>query len=236
MRNITLVTAFIGTIGWVSSVQAQHVIVLKNGRQITVQSYREEGPMIKIVGLGGEIGIPKDQVQAILKPGQTERDRAGVNISEMEASSRQSAPAPQKPRPSSTTDLSQPPSPAETQPLADPEEVREYQQRLAEVSQKLEAARQKYFDATQGGGTASNVSKEGIRSWTMDFASRIHDSQKTPGGGGASSTPPTPPYTPNYTAKERELSDLRSEVDRLQKERAALIEEMKSKNIPTGPF
>jgi hypothetical protein len=235
MRNILLVAAFIGIGGWFSSVQAQHVIVLKNGRQITVQSYREEGSMIKIVGLGGEIGIPKDQIQAILKPGQTERDRAGLSISEMEASSRQAAPAPRKPTPSSTRDISQP-SPAETQPLADPEEVREYQQRLAEVSQKLEAARQKYFEATQGGGTASNVSKEGIRSWTMDFASRIHDSQKTPGGGGASSTPPTPPYNPNYTAKERELSDLRSEIDRLQKERAALIEEMKSKNIPTGPF
>jgi hypothetical protein len=236
MRNILLVTAFIGIIGWVSSVQAQHVIVLKNGRQITVQSYREEGSMIKIVGLGGEIGIPKDQVQAILKPGQTDRDRGGLSISEMEASSRQTAPAPRKSTPSRTPDVAQPSSPAETKPLADPEEVREYQQRLAEVSQKLEAAKQKYFEATQGGGTASNVSKEGIRSWTMDFASRIHDSQKVPGGGGPSSTPPAHPYAPNYTAKERELSDLRSEIDRLEKERATLIEEMKSKNIPTGPF
>jgi hypothetical protein len=233
MRNIILVAAFICISGWVGSAQAQHVIVLKNGRQITVQSYREEGSMIKIVGLGGEIGIPKDQVQAILKPGQADRARPGLSISEMEASSPK--PAPQKRTPSSPPDVAQPPSPEETKPLADPEEVKEYQQRLTEVSQQLEAARQKYFEATQGGGTASNVSKEGIRSWTMDFASRIHDSQKTPGGGGPSSTPPTPPYAPNYTAKERELSDLRSEIDRLQKERAALIEEMKSKNIPTGP-
>jgi hypothetical protein len=236
MRNILLVAAFIGISGWVGSVQAQHVIVLKNGRQITVQSYREEGSMIKFVGLGGEIGIPKDQVQAILKPGQADRARPGLTISEMEASSRQSAPAPQKPTPSSTRDVAQSPSPAETKPVADPEEVKEYQQRLAEVSKKLEAAKQQYFEATQGGGTASNVSKEGIRSWTMDFASRIHDSQKVPGGGGSSSTPPTHPYAPNYTAKERELSDLRSQIDLLQKERAALIEEMKSKNIPTGPL
>ena len=234
MLVIILVAAFISIGGWVSSAQAQHVIVLKNGRQITVQSYREEGSMIKFVGLGGEIGIPKDQIQAILKAGQT--DRPGLSISEMETSSRQSAPAPQKPSPSSTRDVTPPPSTGETKPLADPEEVKEYQKRLAEVSQNLEAAKQQYFDATQGGGTASNVSKEGIRSWAMDFASRIHDSQKVPGGGGPSSTPPTPPYAPNYTAKERELSDLRSQIDRLQKERAALIEEMKSKNIPTGPF
>jgi hypothetical protein len=234
MLVIILVAAFISIGGWVSSAQAQHVIVLKNGRQITVQSYREEGSMIKFVGLGGEIGIPKDQIQAILKTGQT--DRPGLSISEMETSSRQSAPASQKPSPSSTRDVTPPPSTGETKPLADPEEVKEYQKRLAEVSQNLEAAKQQYFDATQGGGTASNVSKEGIRSWAMDFASRIHDSQKVPGGGGPSSTPPTPPYAPNYTAKERELSDLRSQIDRLQKERAALIEEMKSKNIPTGPF
>jgi hypothetical protein len=234
MRIIVLVAAFIGISGWVGSAQAQHVIVLKNGRQITVQSYREEGSMIKVVGLGGEIGIPKDQVQAILKPGQA--DRPGLSIPEMEASSRQSAPAPRKPAPSSTPDVAQPPSPAETKPLADPEEIKEYQKRLAEVSETLEAAKQKYFDATQGGGMASNVSKEGIRSWTMDFASRIHDSQKVPGGGGPSSTPPAHPYAPNYTAKEKELSDLRIQIDGLEKERAALIAEMKSKNIPTGRF
>jgi hypothetical protein len=236
MRNIILIAVFIGISGWITSAQAQHVIVLKNGRQITVQSYREEGSMIKVVGLGGEFGIPKDQIQAILKPGQADRARPGLSISEMEASSRQSAPAPQKPTPSSTPDITQPPSPAETKPLADPEEIKEYQKRLAEVTQNLEAAKEKYFTATQGGGTAANLSKEGIRAWTMDFASRIHDSQKVPGGGGPSSTPPTHPYAPNYTAKERELSDLRTQIDGLQKERAALIEEMKSKNIPTGPF
>jgi hypothetical protein len=111
------------------------------------------------------------------------------------------------------------------------EEEKEYQKRLAEVTEKLEAAKEKYFNATQGGGTSSNLSKEGIKAWTMDFASRIHDSQKTAGGGGPSSTPPTPPYAPNYTAKEKELSDLRIQIDGLQKERDSLIQEMKSKNI-----
>jgi hypothetical protein len=70
----------------------------------------------------------------------------------------------------------------------------------------------------------------------MDFASRIHDSQKVPGGGGPISTPPSSPYAPVYTAKEKELSDLRTLIDRLQKERDGLIEEMKSKNVPTSSF
>jgi hypothetical protein len=215
--------------------QAQSILVLKNGRQITVQSYREEGSMIKFNGLGGEIAIPKEQIQAIQKAGQS--DRPGLSVAEMESAARRAASAPpQKPTPSPARDVTQPPSPRDTEPIANAGEVKEYQKRLADVTQKLEAAKEKYFNATQGGGTASNVSKEGFRSWVMDFASRIHDSQKVPGGGGASSTPPTPPYTPNYTAKEKELSDLRAQIDSLQKERDSLIQEMKSKNIPISPF
>jgi hypothetical protein len=39
-----------------------------------------------------------------------------------------------------------------------------------------------------------------------------------------------------YETQEKELSDLRTQIDKLQKERNALVEEMKSKNIPTGLF
>ena len=229
---ILFVAAFIGVSGWLDLAQAQHVIVLKNGRQITVQSYREEGSMIKFNGLGGEIGLPKDQIQAILKPGQS--NRPGVSISDLQPSPSQPATAPKKtPAPPAPSAASRPPSVGETQSVPI-DEVKEYQKRLAEVTQKLETANREYFEATQGGGTGSNVSKEGMRSWAMDLASRIHDSQKVPGGGGDSSTPPTPPYAPAYTAKEKELSDLRTQIDRLQKERDTLLQEMKSKNIPTS--
>src|SRR5262245_32552075 len=44
---------------------ADYTIELKNGRRITVQTYREEAGMIKFTGLGGEIGLSKDQVLAI---------------------------------------------------------------------------------------------------------------------------------------------------------------------------
>jgi hypothetical protein len=229
--NSTLVVACI--LAWWSIAEAQYVLVLKNGRHITVKSYREEGSMIKFSGLGGEIGLPKDQIQTILTPGQT--DRRGLSISDLETPSRQPAAVSQKPEPSSARDASpRPPDSGETKPSATVDETKEYQKRLAEVTRKLETANREYFDATQGGGTASNASKEGLQSWAMDLASRIHDSQKVPGGGGDSSTPPTPPYAPVYTAKEKELSDLRAQIDRLQKERDALLQEMKSKNIPTS--
>jgi hypothetical protein len=232
MLKIISVAAFIALNAWVSSAQAQHVIVLKNGRQIAVQNYREEGSMIKFVALGGEIGIPKDQIQAIVKSGKT--DRTGLSLPELGTVSRQAETARLKPASSAPRELTEAPSSAEATPLVDMEEVTEYQKRFADVTERLEAAKEKYFNATQGGGTSSNLSKEGIRAWTMDLASRIHDSQKTAGGGGPSSSPPTPPYLPNYTAKEKELSDLRIQIDSLQKERNSLIEEMKNKNIPTS--
>jgi hypothetical protein len=57
MMRVMFVAVFIGISGWISLAQAQHVIVPKNGRQITVQSYREEGSMIKFVGLGRAITL-----------------------------------------------------------------------------------------------------------------------------------------------------------------------------------
>jgi hypothetical protein len=99
---------------------------------------------------------------------------------------------------------------------ANVEEAREYQRRLGELTKKLEVAKQEYCQVTQGGRTSSNVSKEGLKAWAMDLASRIHDSQKKR-GGGAQSSPPSPPYSPNYTAKEKELSNLRVQIDGLQR-------------------
>ncbi|HKY08424.1 MAG TPA: hypothetical protein VJQ55_09290 [Candidatus Binatia bacterium] len=233
MLILFFVLAFSCLSGEFSSLQAQHVIVLKNGRQITVQSYREEGSMIKFNGLGGEIGLPKDQVQTILKAGQS--NRPGVNISDLETSA--SAPAKVPPKTSTPSAGSPPPRSGggqEPKPAVTAnDEAKTYQKRLAELNQSLDKANRAYFEATQGGGTGSNLSREGLRAWTEDLASRIYDSQKVPGGGGASSTPPTPPYEPVYTPKQKELSDLRAQIDRLNKERDALIEEMKSKNIPT---
>ena len=229
MRKLNFIVAAVCLFAWRSVADAQYVLVLKNGRQITVQSYREEGSVIKFGGLGGEIGLPKDQIKAIMKAGQA--DRSGLNISELET------PTPPAKAPSQKSPPAReaaPRTPALEQTRTDADEAKDYQKKLSELTQKLETANREYFEATQGGGTASNVSKDGLVSWAMDLASRIHDSQKVPGGGGDSSTPPTPPYAPVYTAKERELSELRSRIDRLQKERDALIQEMKSKNIPVN--
>ena len=212
---------------------ADYTLVLKNGRRITAQSYREEGSTIKIHGLGGEFGIPKDQIQTILKGEQTEQ--RGLNISDLEASSRQTQTPAQKPSVPAARDPKDALVPNENKSTVEANEAQNYRKRLAEVTQKLETAKRQYLEASQGGGTASNVSKAGFSGWVADFGSRIRDSQNVPGGGGPASTPPMQGYeAPVYTPKEKELSDLRSKIDSLQKERDDLIQEMKRKNIPTA--
>jgi len=42
---------------------ADYTVVLKNGRRMTVQSYREEGGTIKVTALGGELGIPRSKLK-----------------------------------------------------------------------------------------------------------------------------------------------------------------------------
>lgn len=202
---------------WSGLADAQYVVTLKNGRQLTVQSYRDEGSTVKVTGLGGEFGIAKDQIQSIGKSGAA--DRPGLNISNLENASRP-APAPAKAAPSAPSpgpsDFS---SGVDSKPAVSGAEVLEYRRRLSEVTRKLEAARKRYLDASGAGNTGGNFSREGISAWTADLTSRIQDSQQASGG------------STRYTAKGKELSDMRAEIDALEKERNDLLKEMQSKNI-----
>ena len=70
IRVLPLFLAFLFC--WWGSLFAEYTFVLKNGRRITVQNYREEGGTIKFYGLGGEIGIARDQIQSIKEGGESE--------------------------------------------------------------------------------------------------------------------------------------------------------------------
>ena len=218
--------AILGT--WAGLVNAQYVIVLKNGRQLTVQSYREEGSTVKIQGLGGELGIPKEQIQSISKAGQN--DRRGLNLNSLENASRS---APVAAKPSAGTPAKRPNDVSadsiDANSSVNAEEEKEYRRKLAEVTQKLESARKRYLEASSAGNTGAKFDKEGVRAWTADLAARIQDSQKA--GGGPDSTPLAWTFPAPYTPKAKELSDMRMDVEKLEKERNELIQEMKSKNI-----
>jgi hypothetical protein len=197
---------------------ADYVLVLKNGRRITVQSYRETGSTIQVNGLGGEVGIAKDQVKAILKA--PEADRADVNAAEPDRSP--PAPSTRSLRDAGTRPAEPsvaPRTPQANDPVSPDEEASDHK-RLAEIQQQLDAANRRYLTATQGGGAAAGATKEGYRALTADLMSRLKSRR-----GAADS---------EYEPQEKELRDLRAEIERLQSERDDLISRIKSKPAGTG--
>ncbi len=52
---------------WTGPLFADYTLLLKNGRRITVKSYREEGGKIKVYGLGWEMGFSRDQIESIVR-------------------------------------------------------------------------------------------------------------------------------------------------------------------------
>jgi hypothetical protein len=228
-----LVTFFVPC--WTVPALAEYALHLKNGRRIIVQSYREEGRMIKFHTLGGEIGISKDQIQSIEKAAQVS--------------------------PLQQTQLQGPafdPQVAE-KPLT-PEEERareekEYQQKLMEVTAQLKEVRDRYSQLLRGTTSAEPsqlVTEEQIKASQADVISRFRDATSNPGEPAPvrlltpspfSSLPPTiveeqpPARAPTtyenlpYNETQKEFSELRQQANELEKEREKLINEMRQKNM-----
>jgi hypothetical protein len=239
---------------WIGQCEAQYVLILNNGRQITVQSYREDAGMIKFQGFGGEIGISKGQIKAIRKSAGTADKGLTIPAS--------------MPEPVNTADSSSPPplpSATRSEPPLSPEEQRakeeqDYQQKLIVVNERLKAARDSYSETIRG-TTSSDPSllttEAQMKARQDDIVSRALDAQYKPSDPAGtrlvtpspfSTLPPTivdtrplpeatPRYDtalPQYTPRQKELSELRSQTIDLEKERDRLIEEMNKKNFGSG--
>ncbi len=63
----TFIIGFAVLFCWSGSLFADYTLLLKNGRRITVRSYREEGGIIKVYGLGWEMGFSRDQIESIVR-------------------------------------------------------------------------------------------------------------------------------------------------------------------------
>lgn len=255
--RIVLLTVLIGIIPAVAS--AQYTIVLKNGRRITTQAYREEGTAIRVFGLGGEFTIPRGEVQSILGAqegagrGLDLRERAPADVPSTE--SRPAGPAIERP------------AAAPSESSASPEELRakeenDYRNRVQEITDRIKAVQDGYLSASRGTSTPEPTVLTGddaIRRRTDDLNSRLRDTEHNPGAPSDAGpvrlespspftgTPPAvtdlppatlqPSVTPPpqaYTSSERQLSDLRNEMSDLIKQREKLIDEMKQKNFQTG--
>ena len=194
----------VATIGYSAPLLAGYTLVLKNGRRITVESYREQGSTVYVRGLGGEMGIPKDQIQAIVE--SHEGDRTELNIPDL--GRKPPSESTSRPSPSKET-------PGDVDKAPGLDAAAEDQKKLIEINKKLDAAQARYLAASQGGGPASSATKEGYRAWTADLMSRLKARRGAPDSA--------------YEPQERELRDLRLEIDKLQKERDELLLEMESK-------
>jgi hypothetical protein len=177
---------------------AQYTLVLKNGRRITVQAYREEGQMIKVYGIGGEIGLPRDQIQSIFKAGEegrgldlrgAEGPQGEVSQEEQKLSGRAQVQEPSpslNPTPPADEQVSIPlglegrtPSPEEERA----KEEREYQQKVREITEQLKDARDRYSQAIRGttGPEPTLVTDpEQIKAMNDDMIARLKDAQRDP--------------------------------------------------------
>jgi DNA repair exonuclease SbcCD ATPase subunit len=241
MIKILFIAVLVGVGGWIHLAQAQHVIVLKNGRQITVQSYRDEGSMIRFSGLGGEIAISKDQVQSIRRASDADRTESPtLTVDRLPPTI-----APEQPaaitKPGDLKPPSTPPSTIEQIAKKRAEEEKAYLEKVKELTEQLRELRDRYSRITRG-NTGSEPSffttEEAFRGHQEDLLSRLRDAQNKAQGLPIGSAATSPQFSldppPPYTEREKALSDLRSQLNQVENDRQKLIEEMKAKNFDTG--
>lgn len=205
---------------WSEPLLADYTLVLKNGRRITVESYREEGGMIKFYGLGGEIGISKDQIQSILKAGEMEGrgtvlpglegSAAGSRETSQEEKKVTSPPREGEDRVGGKKEVAAEPkervvTPEERLAAERAKEEKEYQRRVKEITAELKSVRDRFLLATSGSSGPEPTllgSEEAIRARTEILMSRQRDAQHNPESPSAVKLLTPSPFTgspPNVT-------------------------------------
>jgi len=235
---------------WTVPAAADYTLILKNGRRITVPSYREENDVIKFGGFSGEIGISKDQIQSIRQgdsPAPGDLNLIGS----------------QTPTPAANVSPSAQQDSAGKAPSPEAERVREekaYQEKITNLNDQLKAAQDRYSETIRGTTSADPtqlVTEEQINARQDDAVARFKDAQNNPSEptpvklltpSPFTSLPPTvtevqptgrtvSPYEApqTFTDRQKDLLELRNQTLDLERERERLINEMKQKNLYTGP-
>jgi hypothetical protein len=220
---------------------ADYTIVLKNGRKFNVQDFREQAGRIRFHGFGGEISIPKDQIQTISPAGEAKpvpqappRSAPGaVSETERPVIERKNAVAQNLPN--------NPGSEKKEIPKPSVNEEDAYRQLIKKIDDQLKALRARYATETRGNAGVDPflfTTEEAFRGHQEDLLSRLRDAQYKAQGlasGGEAQSPPfstNPP--PAYTEKQKLLSDLRNRLHELESERERVIAEMKRNQMDTG--
>ncbi|HEU4345352.1 MAG TPA: hypothetical protein VFU31_27690 [Candidatus Binatia bacterium] len=212
---------------------ADYTLLLKNGGRIVVEDYHEEDQMIKFPGFGGKIGVGKDQIQAIRKGGD---ERPTLDLTQPQPSTPVPTKQPAAKQMAATPQVFEGKTPGAEETLSQQrvKKQRVLEAKLKEVTDKLRQLRERYAAQTTGVvGPEPDffTSEEAFRGHQEDLLSRLRDAQYRaqglPTGDKAASPPAALNPPPPYTQKQKELSELRSQINQLEKERQRLIEEMK---------
>ncbi len=191
-----LLIGFVVVFGSAAPLFADYTLILKNGRTVNVEAYKEEGDMIIFSSYGGEISIAKEDVQSIIPtveglatrqvppqtdvvpgeppeigPGKAKLARPGPGMEGM------------KDEPLATKEKVL--TPVEIKAEERAEEERQYRRKVEEVTARIKALRYRYALAsrrTPGPEPSLLNSQEAIRARTADLNSRLKDAARTPAG------------------------------------------------------
>ncbi len=192
---------------WAAPALADYIFVLKNGRQITVQTYHEEDQMMRLSVQRGEIRIGKEQIESIVQSGEV-LGRAEI-LPPAEMVPEETAKVGQRGvgAPSSTPTqedaekgvVSQAPkekvlTPEERLAERRAKEEKEYQNRIAELNDQIKALVNSYTKARRGGregginpGICITNCEEFTEAQAADlnsrFKDRLYDPARASGSG-----------------------------------------------------
>ena len=193
-----LLIGFAVVLGSATPLFADYTLILKNGRTITVEAYKEEGEMIIFSSYGGEIRIAKEKVQSILPavegvairqvspqtevvPG--EPPELGPGKEKIARPGQEPGMEGIKDEPLATKEKVL--TPEEIKAAERAEEERQYRMKVKEVTAGIKALRVRFALATRrtpGPEPSLLDSQEAIRARTADLNSRLKDAARTPAG------------------------------------------------------
>ena len=144
--------------------------------------------MIKVYGIGGEIGIPRDQIQSILRAGEGDSRSLDLRGAENQSGAAESGATGRTPEREPRSEASG--ASASREESADPAEqkIKEeemYRKRVEELTEQLKTAKDNYLSATRGTSSPNPMlleTDEAIRGRNDDLSSRLKDAQHNPAG------------------------------------------------------
>ncbi len=191
----SLLIGFAVVFGSAAPLFADYTLILKSGRTVFVETYKEEGGRIIFSSYGGEISIAKEDVQSIIPAVEGLATRqVPPQMEVVPAKPPESGPREERfARPGQEKDMEG----MKDEPLATkekvltPEEIRaeesakeekEYLRRVVQLTRRIKAVQESFFKATTAGraGICITNCDEFTKAQAANLNSRLKDAARTP--------------------------------------------------------